>query len=142
MSRKSSTHKALIATVGALALLATPALAQSVKEKAPYDAAYYDDEIVVVAPGVHRETTGRTASGARIETLTAQRVVTAADLDLRTEYGADELRRRVRETAVDACAELDRASSGVSLTSDRECIRDAQSEALAEADALIAYRRG
>lgn len=142
MSRKSSTRTALVATLGALALFAAPALAQSSKDKLAYDATYYDDEIIVIAPGVHRETTDRSSTGAPIETLTTRRVVTAVDLDLRTDAGADELRRRIRDTAVEACAELDRVSSGVPLTSDRECIRDAQRDALAEADALISYRRG
>ncbi|MGD9979982.1 MAG: UrcA family protein [Hyphomonadaceae bacterium] len=126
------------AGAGALALIAAPAIAQVY-----YDKQVYDDEIVVVAPGVHREPTGRrTSIGAPIVDLTTQRVVTTAGLDLRYDADADELYRRIDDSVRDACNELERASQGAPVSTRRDCIRDAQRDAHAQADALIYARRG
>jgi UrcA family protein len=134
----------MLAAIASLAF-AAPALAQYY-EKPPYNPAYvdaaYEDEIIVIAPGVQRETTGRSASGARIQTLTTSLVVNTADLDLRYDADVDELHRRIGATAREACNELDRASRGVLLTSDRECVRDAIRDARLEADAMVYYARG
>lgn len=138
---RTSSHRLLtvLGAASALALLAAPAIAQ----KYPSDRAYYDNEIVVVAPGVHRESTGRrTGIGARIEELSTQRIVSTADLDLRSQRDVNELRRRIHATAREACNELERESSGIMLDSTSECVRDAVREAMAEADARIYYARG
>jgi UrcA family protein len=136
----------LIAAAGAFALLAVPAFAQYAKPAYdPIDAerAYtYDDEIIVIAPGVQRETTGRSASGARIETLTTSLYVDTSDLNLRYDSDVGELHRRIRDTAREACNDLDRASRGVMLDSDARCIRNATREAMVEADAMVYYARG
>jgi UrcA family protein len=50
---------------------------------------------------------GRTPSGVPIEELTLKRTVSYADLDLKTQAGAAELEKRVKETAKAACDELD-----------------------------------
>lgn len=147
MIRSSSIRAPLFVAAAAFTCLAAPAVAQSEKEKPVYDDVYYDgyydDVIVVLPPGVQREDTGeRTASGARIQTLTAHRVVSAGDLDLRYDEDVAELHRRIRVTAVDACNEIERASTGVVLTSDGECVRDATRNATADADVLVAYARG
>lgn len=136
----------LLAAAGAFALLAVPALADDFKKPA-YDpayvnAAYYDDEIVVIAPGVHRERTDRSASGARIDTLTTSLAVSTSDLNLRYDADVEELHRRIRATAREACNDLDRASRGVMLDSSRECVRDAVLDAMVEADAMVYYARG
>jgi UrcA family protein len=126
--------------------LAVPALAEDFKKPA-YDpayanAAYYDDEIVVIAPGVHRERTDRSASGAAIETLTTSLTVETKDLNLRYDSDVEELHRRIRATAREACNDLDRASRGVPLDSDATCIRRAVRDAMVEADAMVYYARG
>ncbi|MGQ0532160.1 MAG: UrcA family protein [Caulobacteraceae bacterium] len=134
MTRKSSVRATLaFLALSTLALAAAPAVAQS----------YDDDEIVVVAPGVVREPTGRrTSSGIPITDLVTQRLVTAKDLDLRYDADVNELHRRIRVTAEDACNDIERASAGMLITSDRECVRDAMRDAMAQADALVYSARG
>ena len=101
-------------------------------------------EIVVVAPRVWREEASRrdSATGARIETVTVRNVVTAADLDLRYDRDVRELRRRIEASAADACSEAEYEGRGVSITSRRQCVREATREAMTQADDLIAYMRG
>jgi UrcA family protein len=127
----------LAAAVGALALITAPAIAQDY---------YYDegDDIIVEAPGVVRERTGRrSSSGIPIEELTLQVVVTTSDLDLRySNADVDELYRRIDYTVRDACNEVERASQGVPITTERQCIREATRDAYAQADALVYARRG
>jgi UrcA family protein len=135
---KSSHLSALaLAAAGALTLIATPSFAQDYSDKVAYD-----DEIIVTAPYVHREVTGRDASGARIETLTTERAVETGDLNLRYNSDVRELHRRIADAAVNGCREVEEASTGVSLTTRTQCIRDAERSATAQADALIDYARG
>lgn len=127
----------IAASAIALSALAAPAFAQSVKSNV-----YYYDEITVVAPYVHRERTGRSASGIPIEELTLQRVVDTSGLDLRSNSDVEELYRRIEYTAREACAEVERASRGAPITTERECVREATRDAISQADALIYARRG
>lgn len=121
----------LCAGASALALIATPALAQS-----------YNDEIIVGPPTVERHTTGRSSSGIPIEEMSITRVVSARDLDLRYDADVHELHRRISVTARAMCDDLDRASSGLMITSDRECVRDAVRDAMAQVDVAIYHARG
>lgn len=130
-----SVLSAAIAVSAIGVFFAIPALAQ-VKDK-DYYAASYDEEIIVIAPGVDRTYEGRTYSGARIETLTTQRVVTTADLDLRYDSDVRELRRRIHATAVDACRDIETSTANSMLDSRAECVRGAERSASAQADALI-----
>ena len=149
---KSSTLATVAFAASALALIAAPALAQICEPKQPiYDQrpAYnpqpvYDDseDIIVTAPGVERYNTGRrTSSGAPIQVVREQRVVTTADLDLRYNADVRELRRRINDTVADACRSVERHVE-VPLDSDRDCIHDARRDAMAQADDLIATVRG
>lgn len=126
----------IAATASALCLFAAPAIAQD----------YYDDhndDIIVRAPTVEREYTGRRSSiGAPINELTLQRAISTADLDLRYDRDVRELYRRIDRVAYEACDEVERASRGVPLTTRRDCIRDATNDAMAQADGLIYYARG
>lgn len=125
----------LAAAASALVLITVPAIAQD----------YYDDgdDIIVEAPGVMRERTGRrSSSGIPIEELSLQVVVTTGDLDLRNSNAdVDELYRRIDYTVRDACDEVERSSQGAPITTERECIREATRDAYAQADALIYARR-
>lgn len=138
----------LLLAAGALSVFAAPALAQTAKDKVPYNgAAYddgpYDDEVIVIAPGVEREYAGRrTSSGARIEALRVSHAVDASDLDLRYDADARELRRRVHATVVDSCLELEAAMTGVALDTRRDCIRHAERDAMAQTADLIYSARG
>lgn len=135
---KGSHFSALaIGAAGALTLIASPSFAQSYDDKATYD-----DEIVVTAPYVEREVTGRDATGARIETFRTSRAVETADLDLRYSSDVRELHRRIANAAVNACREVENASTGVSLTTRNQCVRGAEHSAMAQADALIDSARG
>lgn len=151
-------HRRLILTATALFGLAAPAGAQELYPyEAPpayssgyssYDGPYYDpapapgygdedralDEITVYAP---REVVGRSpTTGAPIERVTVSRVVSVRDLDLRTEWGVDELTRRVREAAVSACREIE-ANEPFVLDDDRSCYREALDRAMVQVDAAI-----
>lgn len=125
----------LVAAAGAFALAALPAIAQD------YDDG--EDDIVVEASGVVRERTGRrSSSGIPIDELTVQCLVTSSDLDLRYDADIDELYRRIDYTVREACNEIERASQGVPITSERECVREARRDAMGQAEALIYARRG
>jgi UrcA family protein len=123
----------IAAAASAFCLFAAPAIAQD----------YYDDEIIVRAPTVEREYTGRRSSiGAPINELTLQRSISTADLDLRHDGDVRELYRRIDRVAFEACSEVERASRGVPLTTRRDCIREATNDAMAQADGLIYTARG
>jgi UrcA family protein len=123
----------IAATASVLCLFAAPAIAQD----------YYDDEIIIRAPTVEREYTGRRSSiGAPINELTLQRAISTADLDLRYDRDVRELYRRIDRVAFEACNEVERASRGVPLTTRRDCIREATNDAMAQADDLIYTARG
>lgn len=133
-----------IAALGAFAL-AAPAIAKDLKEQGAYgeSADVYSDEIIVIAPRVYRDDTGeRTSSGVPIQELTLQRAINTHDLNLRRDDDVAELHRRIRETARDACNDVERASQGVLLTTERECVRDATRDAMAQAESLVLVRRG
>ncbi len=131
-----------IAALGAFAI-AAPALAKDLKDQGyAGEPAAYSDDITIFAPRVYRERTGRTTSGIPIEELTLQRAVSTHDLDLRRNADVEELHRRIRETAEQSCDEINRASQGAPLTTERECVREATRDAMAQADALIYARRG
>jgi len=134
---------ATVAAATALAAFAAPSFAQTYYE--PKQPVYYDDsaDIIVTAPGVTRYYTGRrTSSGAPIETVTAQRVVETGDLDLRySNYDVRVLRQRIRDAAVDGCREVE-THVLTPLDTNRDCIRAATNDAMAQADELIAIARG
>ncbi len=123
----------IAAAATALSLLAAPAIAQS----------YDDEEIIVRGPTVERYRTGeRSSIGAPIEELTLVRVISTKDLNLRYDGDVYELHRRIEAVAEESCDEVDRASQGVPLTTERECVREAVRDAMAQADGLVYARRG
>lgn len=123
-------------------LLAAAAIALLAGVAAPSFAEPYDNnEIVVVPYGVQREVTGRSATGARIETRSLSRVVTTEGLDLRYDAAVDELHRRIEYTARASCEELDRSSFDLQLTSDRQCVNEAVRDAMPQADIAVARAR-
>ena len=137
----------IAATASAFALLVAPSFAQKVPADPYYDSAYddpyYDDEITIVAPGVRREPTGRrSSSGIPIEELTLQRVVETHDLNLRRDTDVEELYRRVEYTAREACDEVERASQGAPITTERECVREATRDGMEQAEDLVYRARG
>lgn len=132
-----------LAAIGAIAF-AAPALGQDkVKSDVYAEDATYSDEIIVIAPGVYREDTGRrSSSGIPIQELTTQRAVDTYDLNLRRDADVAILHSRIRETAEEACDEISRASQGAPLTTERECVREATRDAMEQAENLVLVRRG
>jgi UrcA family protein len=105
-----------VAAAGFAALAALPAGAQTV------------DEITVV---------GRLGPDGRPATLS--RVVSFADLDLRTEAGVGALRVRIRDTARDLCRQLGETGGGSGLV--RSCEDDATADAMNQARPIVAQIR-
>ena len=135
-----SSKLATFALASALALCAAPALAQIYND----DPAVYEnqEDIIVTAPGVHGRVIGRSSStGAPIVEVTDQRIVETGDLNLRSDYDVDVLYRRIDRTVAFACRNLDTRVQPT-VDSNRDCIRDARSDAMAQADQLIANARG
>src|SRR5438552_15213241 len=95
----------LAATVCAMTLIGTPVNAQEYTrygERVSYGNPA-DEQIEVIAPRYHP----RSAIGAEIRDVALTREVRFDDLDLRTAWGARELRARVRYTASNLCTKLD-----------------------------------
>src|SRR5512134_259549 len=86
---------ALATVLAGAAPIASTAFAQPTASAA-------DTGIVVLAPRV-RQTGRSSTTGAPIETLSAQAVVSISDLNLTTETGRAELNRRVDDAAKRAC---------------------------------------
>jgi len=107
-----------------LAILAGPATAQPT------------EEITITAPRVVHEQVGRSPStGAPIERISLTRQVDYSDLDLTKPADADELEKRVSDTAKEACKQLD---SLYPLTPpDPTCIGKATDGGMAQAKAAI-----
>lgn len=126
-----------LAAASALALLAAPALAQSI-DKGPYADDVYADEIIVIAPGVQRDYTGRrTSSGAPINELSTQRVIAFNDLHLRYDGDVRELRRRIHDAAVDACREIEASTAEPLLDSRSECVRNAERDGVEQINSIV-----
>ena len=126
-----------LAAASAFALLAAPALAQSVN-KGSAAADVYADEVIVIGPRVQRDYTGRrTSTGAPINELSTQRVIAFNDLDLRYEGDIRELRRRIHDAAVDACREIEASTAEPLLDSRSECVRDAERDGVEQINSLV-----
>jgi len=129
----------LVATTLTLLLGTSVALAQ---DYSPYRDApgYYGnpprESVEVIAPRYPHYQPG----GARIDQVSLSREVRAYDLDLRTPWGADELRSRVRFTARFLCEKIDR--NFATVDDGRSCYYEAVDRAMEQADAAIARARG
>ena len=78
-------------------------------------------------------------SGEPIEHYTFKTSVSYANLDLSTAAGADELKKRVRETARTDCEALQRSADPMLLLADDDtCVQEATAEAMKQVEAAIA----
>ena len=142
-----SLRKLLAVSVAALGI----ALAASSSKAQGYYGPYDNDgqnyrgpteQIYVYGPRRPRE---RSEIGAPIEDVAISRPVRFDDLDLRTEWGADELRERILYTARNLCRQLDSTypTSFYPTTSDSPpCYKTALADAMAQADEAIGNARG
>jgi UrcA family protein len=84
---------------------------------------------------------GRSYTGIPIEQYSSKRAVSYANLDLSTPSGAAELKKRVRETAREACEQL-QAAYPLDLSDDDDdnntCVSEATAGAMKQAKAAIA----
>ena len=128
----------LAATACGLALIGSPVNAQEYTrygEPVSYGTPA-DEEVEVIAPRYHP----RSAIGAEIRDVALSREVRFDDLNLRTAWGARELRARVRYTASNLCMKLD-VRYPVSADNSPPCYSTAVRNAMYEADEAISDAR-
>lgn len=114
-----------LATIAVLSVaVCEPILAQT---------ATNEGEITVTAP----RTRERSPTGIPIEIVTTSRIVSYADLDLKTDPGKAELENRVKLAARKACELLNRLSP-VTLDSDATCIKSSVDGATVQVNAALA----
>jgi UrcA family protein len=140
-TRSSKLRTSLLIAAGMLTVTIAPSFAQSVVKPSPY--AYEENEIVVVPYGIQRYETGRRAPNGigREEVLQMSRVVATEDLNLRYDPDVAVLNQRIEYTAREICRTLDRAAWNDSVTSDRECVRDAIRAAEPQVEAAVLRAR-
>ena len=107
-----------------------------------YDAPSYDNragETIIVRPYDYdriekRQLTGRINGEVNPTEYSLSRPVSYSDLDLTRDADYLELKARVRDTAIDLCAELDARVPGLrgDPSADRECVRTATRNAMRE----------
>lgn len=133
-----SKFAAVAALVSILPIANQPALAQQVPATSEAT-----EEVKVVAPEAVQQTiVGRTTIGAPIEVISLSRPVSYADLDLTKQSDVKELAERIEETAKASCKQLDNmypdSSLYVPIPSDQYCVKTATSQAIDEANQVIA----
>jgi UrcA family protein len=134
MAMSSSPAWALLAA-GAVGV-ALAASSASAQEYGPSGPGYYQgppEQVEVYAP---RHRSERSDIGAPIQDVAISRPVRFDDLDLRTEWGARELRARIEYAARDMCNQLDTLYP-VSTSDSPPCFRTAVDNAMYQADAAI-----
>jgi UrcA family protein len=95
------------------------------------------EEITIYGPRRHQE---RGDLGAPIQDVAYSRAVRFDDLDLRTDWGARELRNRIEYTARAMCQRLD-AMYPIKADNSPPCYRTAVDQAMYQADAAISQAR-
>jgi UrcA family protein len=123
------------AALGALAL-ASPATAQDYGRAAVPDYQGGPTEEVVVTAPRYRPREEHSAIGAPIVNVSLSGEVRYDDLDLRTSWGARELRARIRFAAQDLCKRID-LRYPIAADGSPPCYRLAYDRAMDQADAVI-----
>jgi UrcA family protein len=96
-------------------------------------------QIIIQGKPVQVTTVGRSDTGIPIVQYSFERAVSYTNLDLSTSSGATELKKRVRETAREACEEVQAADPlDASDDDDRTCVREATAGAMKQVTAAIA----
>jgi UrcA family protein len=95
-------------------------------------------QIIIQGKPVQVTTVGRSDTGIPIVQYSFERAVSYANLNLSTSSGATELKKRVRETAREACEELQAADPLDASDDDGTCVRDATADAMKQVTAAIA----
>lgn len=96
---------------------------------------------ITIAAGVMTKTTlGHSSLGVPLEQVTIAHRVGYADLDLSTQAGAGELKKRVKDTARAACKQLDELYP-LEAKNEWQCARTATAQASAQVESAIAAAR-
>ena len=123
--------------LGALLALSTGVAAQDYGSYGGYGPA--NEQIIVNGPRVlHQE---HSPLNTPIEGVSLSVPVQYADLDLRTRWGAHELKARIESAAFNVCREL-RYQYPASLNPDSFCYKNAVAEAMPQADTAVQTARG
>ena len=144
---KASVVAALAASIAGLSTPSTSA-AQDTTAAAPPAAsapAPTAGSLTVVAPRLLRGGSGPVwASGARIGVVSLSRNASFADLDLTTQAGADEFKKRIMYAALDACNDLEAkypSTVYLPVQVNESCPDTTAASALIIADQIIAAAR-
>jgi UrcA family protein len=95
-------------------------------------------QIIIQGRPVQVTTVGRSDTGIPIVQYSFERAVSYATLNLSTSSGATELKKRVSETAREACEELQAADPLDASDDDGTCVREATAGAMKQVTAAIA----
>ena len=138
--RKTALFLAAACAVG-IPVGAQTARAQDYDQGAPaYDRSAPPETVEVYAPR-YRHHEERSSIGAPIVYASYSQDVRYDDLDLRTPWGAHELRMRIRDVAGELCRKMD-VRYPIATSDSPPCYRAAYEKAMYQADNAIAEARG
>jgi UrcA family protein len=100
-----------------------------------------DSMEVVTVEAARTQKVAQTRYGVPVREITIVSRVSYADLDLKTQQGADELGKRIREAATSSCKEMD-VKFPVEGYGEADCIKHAVDGAMAQANKVIAAKGG
>ena len=96
---------------------------------------------VVTVEAARTQKVAQTRYGVPVREITIASRVSYADLDLKTQQGAEELGKRIREAATSSCKEMD-VKFPVEGYGEADCIKHAVDGAMSEANKIIAAKGG
>jgi len=100
-----------------------------------------DSMEVVTVEAARTQKVAQTHYGVPVREITIVSRVNFADLDLKTQQGADELGKRIREAATSSCKEMD-VKFPVEGYGEADCIKNAVDGAMSQANKIIAAKGG
>jgi UrcA family protein len=139
----------------AIALAGTLGLSFAASSAAAQDYGRYGDQpgtyqgepmetVIVPAPryyyGPHYHTEYGSRLNGDVVRVSLSREVSSEGLDLRTDWGADEFRDRIRSAAREVCDRLERRYP-IATDDSPPCYREAMDDAMEQADAAIGHAR-
>ena len=95
-----------------------------------------ENQITVRSDRPLQKVVGRSEKGAPITSVEIRHVVSFTDLDLATDTGAENLKKRIRDVAIIGCKDLDKMYP--MSEPDRTCVSDAVRDAMPQVNAAIA----
>ena len=100
-----------------------------------------DSMEVVTVEAARTQKVAQTHFGVPVREITIVSRVNYADLDLKTEQGAKELEKRIRDAATSSCKEMD-VKFPVEGYGEADCITHAVDGAMSQANKIIAAKGG